>query len=102
MNLWGSRTPPPSCFSMELERFLCEGVNRLQWLATVTAMPLGLGLNPGEDMDVYDCIVISRQEGTLNSRGPASPLVRLVELEERWEAPDHPSVLSLKIVVKPS
>ncbi|GFV64236.1 uncharacterized protein TNCV_3000011 [Trichonephila clavipes] len=26
---------------------------------------------------------------TLNSRGAASPLVRLVEGEERWEAPDH-------------
>ncbi|GFS79318.1 uncharacterized protein TNCV_4409681 [Trichonephila clavipes] len=27
---------------------------------------------------------------TLNSRRVASPLVRLVEGEERWEAPDHP------------
>ncbi|GFT86482.1 cullin-4A [Trichonephila clavipes] len=27
--------------------------------------------------------------GTLNSRRPASPLVRLMEGEERWEAPDH-------------
>ncbi|GFX53490.1 hypothetical protein TNCV_4652761 [Trichonephila clavipes] len=33
---------------------------------------------------------------TLNSRRAASPLVRLVEGEERWEAPDHPQgVLSL-------
>ncbi|GFW33258.1 uncharacterized protein TNCV_2859361 [Trichonephila clavipes] len=28
--------------------------------------------------------------GTLNSRRAASPLVRLVEEEERWEALDHP------------
>ncbi|GFV77344.1 uncharacterized protein TNCV_2406631 [Trichonephila clavipes] len=27
--------------------------------------------------------------GTLNSRRAASPLVWLVEGEERWEAPDH-------------
>ncbi|GFV56396.1 uncharacterized protein TNCV_855491 [Trichonephila clavipes] len=41
-------------------------------------------------MDVCKCIVPSRQGGTLNSRRAASPLVRLVEEEERWEAPDHP------------
>ncbi|GFV09862.1 uncharacterized protein TNCV_2599161 [Trichonephila clavipes] len=28
--------------------------------------------------------------GTLNSHRAASHLVRLVEGEERWEAPDHP------------
>ncbi|GFV72664.1 uncharacterized protein TNCV_411831 [Trichonephila clavipes] len=28
--------------------------------------------------------------GTLTSRRAASPLVRLVEGEERWETPDHP------------
>ncbi|GFS54911.1 uncharacterized protein TNCV_3576251 [Trichonephila clavipes] len=34
--------------------------------------------------------------GTLNSRRAASPLVRLVEGEERWETSDHPqSVLPL-------
>ncbi|GFS69122.1 uncharacterized protein TNCV_4009841 [Trichonephila clavipes] len=31
----------------------------------------------------------SRHGGTLNSRRAASPLVRLVEGEESWEAPDH-------------
>ncbi|GFW69873.1 uncharacterized protein TNCV_1403261 [Trichonephila clavipes] len=31
-----------------------------------------------------------RHAGTLNSRRAASPLVRLVEEEERWEATDHP------------
>ncbi|GFW23221.1 uncharacterized protein TNCV_3803211 [Trichonephila clavipes] len=47
-------------------------------------------------MDVCKCIVPSRQGGTLNSRGAASPLVRLVKGEERWEASDHPqSVLPL-------
>ncbi|GFT47154.1 uncharacterized protein TNCV_3747971 [Trichonephila clavipes] len=37
-----------------------------------------------------------RQEGTLNSRRAASPLVRLVEGKELWEASDHlQSVLAL-------
>ncbi|GFX41436.1 uncharacterized protein TNCV_3489771 [Trichonephila clavipes] len=41
-------------------------------------------------MDVCECIVPLRHEVTLNSRRVASPLVWLVEGEERWEAPDHP------------
>ncbi|GFX74977.1 hypothetical protein TNCV_1845491 [Trichonephila clavipes] len=48
-----------------------------KWLATLTAVPLGLSSNPGEDMEA------------------ASPLEKLVEGEERWEAPDF-----LKIGVK--
>ncbi|GFX91338.1 uncharacterized protein TNCV_4144131 [Trichonephila clavipes] len=101
-----------------------EGIGRLEWwrgggtratdqmsvtsfsfseLATLTAVPLGLGSNPGEDMDVCKCIVPSRHEGTLNSRRAASPLMRLVEWEERWKAPDHPTGCSLsKLGVKPS
>ncbi|GFT75059.1 uncharacterized protein TNCV_2244431 [Trichonephila clavipes] len=39
----------------------------------------------------------SRHESTLNNHRAASPLVRLVEGEERWEAPDHPGMFSLKI-----
>ncbi|GFX51545.1 uncharacterized protein TNCV_5012491 [Trichonephila clavipes] len=57
----------------------------------LTAVPLGLGSNPGEDMDGYKCIVSSRHGGTLNSRRATSPLVRWVEVEERWEAPDYSS-----------
>ncbi|GFX37327.1 uncharacterized protein TNCV_76711 [Trichonephila clavipes] len=49
--------------------------------------------NPGEDIDACKCIVPSRHGGTLNSRRAATPLVRLVEGEERWEAPDHPKVV---------
>ncbi|GFX05675.1 hypothetical protein TNCV_3197921 [Trichonephila clavipes] len=41
--------------------------------------------------------VPSRHGGTLNSRRSASPLVRLVEGEEMWEAPEQPLVSSLKI-----
>ncbi|GFS90808.1 transposable element Tcb1 transposase [Trichonephila clavipes] len=41
-------------------------------------------------MDVCKCIVTSWHGGTLNSRRATSPLVRLVEGEEIWEAPDHP------------
>ncbi|GFW73770.1 uncharacterized protein TNCV_1542241 [Trichonephila clavipes] len=60
-------------------------------------MPLGLGSNPVEDMDVCKYVVTSRYRGTLNSRRAAGPLVRLVEGEERSEPPDHPRVFSLKI-----
>ncbi|GFS65370.1 uncharacterized protein TNCV_2451791 [Trichonephila clavipes] len=56
----------------------------------LSAVPLGLGSNPGEDMDICECIVPSRHGGTLNSHRAASPLVRLVEGEERLEPPDHP------------
>ncbi|GFX08943.1 uncharacterized protein TNCV_2966541 [Trichonephila clavipes] len=41
-------------------------------------------------MDVCKCLVPSRHGGTLNSRRAASPLVRLMEGEGRWEASDHP------------
>ncbi|GFV32701.1 hypothetical protein TNCV_3890601 [Trichonephila clavipes] len=34
----------------------------------LTAVPLGLGSDPGEDMDVCKCIMPSRHGGTLNSR----------------------------------
>ncbi|GFY26812.1 uncharacterized protein TNCV_4375581 [Trichonephila clavipes] len=40
-------------------------------------------------MDVCKRIVSLQHEGTLNSRRAASPLVWLVEDEERWEAPGH-------------
>ncbi|GFW70326.1 uncharacterized protein TNCV_5131521 [Trichonephila clavipes] len=53
-------------------------------------------------MDVCKCIVPSQHEGTLNSRRAVSPLVWLVEGEERWKAPDHPWVSSLKIGVETS
>ncbi|GFV64547.1 uncharacterized protein TNCV_4965281 [Trichonephila clavipes] len=41
-------------------------------------------------MDVFKCIVPSQHGGTLNSRRDASPLVRLVEGDERSNAPDYP------------
>ncbi|GFV99399.1 uncharacterized protein TNCV_1513691 [Trichonephila clavipes] len=41
-------------------------------------------------MDVCKCIVTVRYGDTLNIRRAASPLVRLVEREDRWEASDHP------------
>ncbi|GFX56773.1 uncharacterized protein TNCV_495211 [Trichonephila clavipes] len=51
---------------------------------------VGLGSNPGEGMDVCKCIVPSRHGSTLNSRRTTNPLLRLVEEEEMWEAPNHP------------
>ncbi|GFY33178.1 uncharacterized protein TNCV_1240291 [Trichonephila clavipes] len=67
----------------------------IKWLVTLTVVPLGLGSNPRKDMDVCKCIVPSRHGGTLNSRRAASPLVRLMEGEERWEAPDTPRAFAL-------
>ncbi|GFX50460.1 hypothetical protein TNCV_770321 [Trichonephila clavipes] len=55
-----------------------------------------MGSNSGESMDVCKCIVPSRHWGTLNSHRAASPLVRLVEGEERWEAFDQYRIFSLK------
>ncbi|GFW89192.1 uncharacterized protein TNCV_2686251 [Trichonephila clavipes] len=40
-------------------------------------------------MDICKCIVPSRHGVLLNSSRAASPLERLVEGEESWEAPDH-------------
>ncbi|GFW88437.1 hypothetical protein TNCV_3552071 [Trichonephila clavipes] len=48
------------------------------------------------------CIGPSRHEGTLNSRRASNPLVRLMEGEERWEAPDPLRVFSLKIGMESS
>ncbi|GFX48769.1 uncharacterized protein TNCV_3479531 [Trichonephila clavipes] len=59
----------------------------VQWLVTLAAVPLGLGLNPAGGNDVCKCIMPPRHDGTLNSRRDASPLVRLVEGEERSGSP---------------
>ncbi|GFY35586.1 uncharacterized protein TNCV_196861 [Trichonephila clavipes] len=61
---------------------ICHGSN--------TLAGVGMGSNPGEGMDVCKCRMPSQQGSTLNSRRAASPLVRLVEGKERWEAPDFP------------
>ncbi|GFV20930.1 hypothetical protein TNCV_4531991 [Trichonephila clavipes] len=54
-------------------------------------------------MDAYKCIEPSRHGDTLKSRRAASPLVRLVGGNKRWEAPDpSPREFSLKIGVEPS
>ncbi|GFW01949.1 uncharacterized protein TNCV_1148291 [Trichonephila clavipes] len=53
-------------------------------------VPKDLVQNPGEGLFLCKYILPSRHGGTLNSRRAASPLVRLVEKEDRWEAPDHP------------
>ncbi|GFT28313.1 uncharacterized protein TNCV_646321 [Trichonephila clavipes] len=53
-------------------------------------------------MDVCKCIEHLRHGSTLNCCQAASPLVRLVKGVDRWEAPDHPQVSSVKIGVKTS
>ncbi|GFS50294.1 uncharacterized protein TNCV_1638091 [Trichonephila clavipes] len=72
------------------------------WLVTLTAVALGLSPNTGEGMDICKGIVLLWHKGTLNRCRAASPLMRLVEGKERWEAPDHPRVFSLKIGMEPS
>ncbi|GFU86342.1 uncharacterized protein TNCV_2116951 [Trichonephila clavipes] len=44
-------------------------------------------------MDVCKCTVPFRHGGFLNSRQAVSPFVRLVEGEQKWEAPDSQGVL---------
>ncbi|GFX13971.1 hypothetical protein TNCV_611771 [Trichonephila clavipes] len=53
----------------------------------LTIALLGLGSNLGKGMNVCQCIVPVRHEGTLNIHRATSPLVRLVEGKEKWEAP---------------
>ncbi|GFW65369.1 hypothetical protein TNCV_396351 [Trichonephila clavipes] len=50
----------------------------------------GLGSNPGEGSDICKCIVHFRHVVALNTRRATNPLERLMEEEERWEAPDNP------------
>ncbi|GFX73768.1 hypothetical protein TNCV_4290841 [Trichonephila clavipes] len=76
---------------------IAEVIYPIEWLATLTAVSFGQGLNRGEDMDVFKCIVPSRQRGTLNSRRAASPLVMLVEGKKRWDALTTPREISLII-----
>ncbi|GFU08662.1 hypothetical protein TNCV_1995071 [Trichonephila clavipes] len=59
-------------------------------------------MNPGEGMDVCKCIMPLWHGSTLINHRAASPLVRLVEGEKRWDASDHPRVFSLKTEVEPS
>ncbi|GFS51325.1 uncharacterized protein TNCV_3533681 [Trichonephila clavipes] len=56
----------------------------------------GLGSNPGEGMDVCKCIVALRHLGTLKSGRASSPLMRLVEDEDRWEDSDHSQGVQLE------
>ncbi|GFX99052.1 hypothetical protein TNCV_4810001 [Trichonephila clavipes] len=51
-----------------------------------------LDLNPGEDMDVCQCIVPARHGGTLNGRRAAKSS-REVGGRERWEVSAPQSVL---------
>ncbi|GFV99600.1 hypothetical protein TNCV_5079621 [Trichonephila clavipes] len=67
----------------------CSRVKHIR-ISQLTSCPYtGLGSNPGDGMDVRKCIVLSRHGGILKSRRATSPLERLVEMDERWEAPDH-------------
>ncbi|GFV68517.1 hypothetical protein TNCV_3129731 [Trichonephila clavipes] len=54
-----------------------------------SSLGMGLGSNPGDGIDVCKCVVPLWHGDTLNSHRSANPLVRLVEGEERWEAPGH-------------
>ncbi|GFU67532.1 hypothetical protein TNCV_3239791 [Trichonephila clavipes] len=51
---------------------------------------MGLGSNPGEDMDACKCIVNSRHGVTLNSCRVSSPLLWLDKWKGELGDPDHP------------
>ncbi|GFX68934.1 hypothetical protein TNCV_682931 [Trichonephila clavipes] len=68
-----------------LEGFSDQGV--LQWLATLTAVPESLGSNPREGMEVCTVDFVEWVYSKCSSC-TTSPLVRLVEEEDRREAPD--------------
>ncbi|GFY06964.1 hypothetical protein TNCV_4090661 [Trichonephila clavipes] len=65
------------------------------WLMTLSAVPLGQGSNPVEGRNVCKCIVPLSHGGTLNSRRPTNPIVRLVERKEKLGAPGHSPLLKL-------
>ncbi|GFW17138.1 hypothetical protein TNCV_2762621 [Trichonephila clavipes] len=69
-----------------------KGYHNVEYIKTKIATINGeievLDSNPGNDKVVCKCIVPSRHRGTLNSRQAASPLVRLVARDVRWEAPN--------------
>ncbi|GFV02445.1 hypothetical protein TNCV_1023731 [Trichonephila clavipes] len=56
----------------------------------LTAEPLGLGSNPGQDMDICKCIVPSRHGGTLNSCRAASRFLGVGGRGREVASPDHP------------
>ncbi|GFV64280.1 transposable element Tc3 transposase [Trichonephila clavipes] len=84
----GRNYPPTN--KNTLIRALPEEWDKLpQQLLDNVVQSMDLGSNPGEGMDVCKCIVPLWHGVTLNSRQASSPLVRLMEVEERWETPDH-------------
>ncbi|GFW75697.1 hypothetical protein TNCV_4428801 [Trichonephila clavipes] len=54
--------------------------------ASLNTIPVGRQV-----MNVCKCIVPSRYGDALNCRRAASPLMKLVAGDERWEAPDPPT-----------
>ncbi|GFT22319.1 hypothetical protein TNCV_3273151 [Trichonephila clavipes] len=60
---------------------------------------IGLGLNPGEDVDACKCILPLRHGGTLNSNRAASSLTWLVEDEDRCFVKAE---MKKKVTYKPS
>ncbi|GFT19195.1 transposable element Tcb2 transposase [Trichonephila clavipes] len=71
-------------------------------LATLIAVSLSLGSNPGKGMDVRKSTLPSWYEGTENSCQAASPIVRLVEWMRDGRSLTTPRVFSLKITLESS
>ncbi|GFY25296.1 uncharacterized protein TNCV_2484161 [Trichonephila clavipes] len=90
------RRQKPSCSATLIGLLLVLGASSSQSsrlsrrvVSDAACCAIGLGSNPGEDRDVYKCIVPSRHGETLNNRRAVSPLARLMEGEGKWEASDH-------------
>ncbi|GFV70191.1 hypothetical protein TNCV_2553351 [Trichonephila clavipes] len=54
-------------------------------------------LNPSPMFDVCKCIVPCGSTATLNSRRAASPLLRLLRGEKKWETLDPPRIFFFKL-----
>ncbi|GFW23966.1 uncharacterized protein TNCV_4950121 [Trichonephila clavipes] len=73
-----------------------ETQNKCKLFESEVKQEKSAGRQTEKNLPVKDVRMPARHGVTLNSHRAASPLVRLVEREERWEASHHPqSVLPL-------
>ncbi|GFV45297.1 uncharacterized protein TNCV_2037501 [Trichonephila clavipes] len=87
-------TKADSCEICQIETHMAAGitVDSVEICQMISDADCGVvlpGFESRRRLDVCKCIVLSRHMGTLNNRRATIPFVRLVEREERREAPDH-------------
>ncbi|GFW22229.1 hypothetical protein TNCV_1429831 [Trichonephila clavipes] len=84
----GQHLPLRMCSVLFPQRYQIGRSDFLQ-RALLSEVVHGLGLNPGEGMDICKCIVPLWHVGTLNRLRVTSPLVRFMEGEEEWDSPER-------------